>query len=508
MGISIVPGIPNRVIGGYTEAINVCAYPYNAKGDGATDDTAAVQAAIRAANAVAGGNTGVGKGQRACIVYFPPGTYLLSGQLNPYPGVTLAGAGIFASVLMFGMSDAIDAIVFDRNAVGYPLADFGGYGYGGALRDLKVTSRDYNSAAGACNRMVKLVGLVEFDMENVYLYQSRGRLLHIEDCISMTLDHVSAHQSKGDYGVWIGTGGGSITTTVRAFNLYVDQCENGPNVSVGGLSCDFYGLISESAGAPTFPAGAYGIEIRSGRVGLYSPYFEDNADNDVHVGSDVVAGVTAVVVSNIMALNAVGTKRAGTGGIYLDNVASSEIIGGDLSPVQKPLRMTPNCGRVMASFYAPGKVPELTSGAHWRTKLDFNYMTGANRNLQTVQRLEKNGIAPAGTAVLTIPVDPSGKPSYVQVYARVQFDAGANLQATARIDASHESDGFADGGGVVQIIHNNTAGNFVVAAGNFVVTFGANSIIITYTCANLAGQTNTIAFDVIGVGVMGDISLA
>jgi hypothetical protein len=64
---------------------------YGAKGDGVTDDDAAVQAAITAANAANGG-----------IIYFPAGTYLISGQIRiPDDGgnipanksFTLRGAG-------------------------------------------------------------------------------------------------------------------------------------------------------------------------------------------------------------------------------------------------------------------------------------------------------------------------------------------------------------------------------------------------------------------------------
>ncbi|NEE24028.1 hypothetical protein G3M53_00940, partial [Streptomyces sp. SID7982] len=59
--------------------VNVTAVPYGATGDGVTDDTAAIQAAIDAA-----GNGGV--------VYFPRGVYRTSATLDLPRGVTLTGS--------------------------------------------------------------------------------------------------------------------------------------------------------------------------------------------------------------------------------------------------------------------------------------------------------------------------------------------------------------------------------------------------------------------------------
>lgn len=64
---------------------------YNAKGDGVTDDTTAVQAAINAANAAGGGE-----------VWFPRGTYIINGAtsltLTTISNVTLKGTGWASSL--------------------------------------------------------------------------------------------------------------------------------------------------------------------------------------------------------------------------------------------------------------------------------------------------------------------------------------------------------------------------------------------------------------------------
>ena len=60
----------------------ICATnaPYNATGNGTTDDTAAIQSAINAASSAGGG-----------IVYLPTGNYYIGGNLEVKSGVTLCG---------------------------------------------------------------------------------------------------------------------------------------------------------------------------------------------------------------------------------------------------------------------------------------------------------------------------------------------------------------------------------------------------------------------------------
>lgn len=71
---------------------NVQDPTYGAVGDGVTDDSSAIDAAITAAEAVSG------------IVYFPQGTYLIGTALSFNDNITLLGCGPYASVLNFNFT--------------------------------------------------------------------------------------------------------------------------------------------------------------------------------------------------------------------------------------------------------------------------------------------------------------------------------------------------------------------------------------------------------------------
>ena len=89
---------------------------YGARGDGITDDTAAIQSAI-AAQSSAGGT-----------VYLPAGSYLLSTDLLlNAPNVILQGAGKTASKLLAPVSTT-------RNAITVSAAD-------DAIQDLEIDGR-------------------------------------------------------------------------------------------------------------------------------------------------------------------------------------------------------------------------------------------------------------------------------------------------------------------------------------------------------------------------------
>ncbi|KAH8817280.1 putative exo-beta-1,3-glucanase [Xylogone sp. PMI_703] len=71
---------------------------YGAKGDGKTDDSAAIQAAINDGGRGAGGN-GFGTTGAPAVVYFPSGTYLMGGSVQSWVDTMLVGNPINRPVL-------------------------------------------------------------------------------------------------------------------------------------------------------------------------------------------------------------------------------------------------------------------------------------------------------------------------------------------------------------------------------------------------------------------------
>src|SRR6266511_3000718 len=77
---------PDLALAARTGEYNVKDSPYNATGNGTTDDTSAIQSAINDAGTAGGG-----------VVFFPKGTYAIAGAggtgLTAADNVTLEGAG-------------------------------------------------------------------------------------------------------------------------------------------------------------------------------------------------------------------------------------------------------------------------------------------------------------------------------------------------------------------------------------------------------------------------------
>lgn len=105
---------------------------YGAIGDGTTDDTAAVQAALAALPSSGG------------IVFLPPGSYLISQSLVLHAGTVLMGSGMYVTILR--AANALDTYIVTN----YAQTVSGGNDAGIELRELTFDLNGTNQSATNC----------------------------------------------------------------------------------------------------------------------------------------------------------------------------------------------------------------------------------------------------------------------------------------------------------------------------------------------------------------------
>lgn len=212
--------------------INVMSAPYNAKGDGVTDDTAAIQAAINALPS---------RG----LLYFPTPSvsYKINGTLNfiNKPGCIFAFNNCYfdASGFITTAKPALyfkgiaEAIVGPAFVIGNKTFVSAGFEFDADATYITIYARIGRLHASGCNIGIKVgsTGVYQFSdstFEQLYGSDSNiGVYLTGQNTLAMQYDRIDAFQNT-QYGVLIEAGGGTIN--------YLQGAHNGTNFFFGRVS--------------------------------------------------------------------------------------------------------------------------------------------------------------------------------------------------------------------------------------------------------------------------------
>lgn len=257
---------------------------FGAVGDGATNDTVAIQAAITAATAVSSASAS------GAVVYAPPGTYLVSAQIVVPARVTIVGAGTRSTRLISSYTGYAIKIGTTSSSLAY----------GNGITDLSISMT--NAAGGA----IQAIGTAGFYARNLYIEglvssTNQGIFLDGGDAANIfsVLDNIDCNHVK--FGLRLGTSGSQTTTSVTAlgFNALNDLVAGGYGIKVDALHGNgsrFFGGNLENCAVGVQIAGFacqfFGVRFEANTTALL---LDSGAEGNVFVGC---AGWTEGTITN------------------------------------------------------------------------------------------------------------------------------------------------------------------------------------------------------------------
>jgi hypothetical protein len=169
----------------FAERFNV--KDYGAKGDGVTDDTAAIQAAITAAQSAAGITVGPGK-----QVYFPGGKYIVSATLTvQHDNVCLEGDGCSHSILQ-RTTDYGDTVYLAPSSLATSVYQVGNH--------IKNMGFWYNGTPAAAAAHIHYAACTRFEIDGVVVYGHFGGI-DLESCnTGISLNNFQGYTDTGGWG--------------------------------------------------------------------------------------------------------------------------------------------------------------------------------------------------------------------------------------------------------------------------------------------------------------------
>lgn len=260
--------------------LNVKASPYNAVGDGVTNDTSAIQAALNSL-ATSGGN-----------LYFPTGTYS-AGNLQVPSNVRIFGAGMGATTIKFPASMAVAS-----NTSGADLATFLRFGFvnnqGGGTGNSNITIHDLSidgnvSNGNAVNEFY--FGIAFYGVTNGRVYNVRAQNL----------------RGEGIYVSWDGNVESSHfqASNIFLYNVGVDAGAGNARQGISIIQCRRFTIRDVHANLCGGPANSYIVDVEPN---VAADVCVDGTIEGLH-GFDCSGGVSVTMA-----------VAGNTSGIHIDDI--------------------------------------------------------------------------------------------------------------------------------------------------------------------------------------------
>jgi hypothetical protein len=220
--------------------IDVTQSPYNAKFDNATDDTAAIQAALNAAVVAVPNLATSGNDAAARIVQLPPGFGRVLGTLSVPPNVVLRGHGKYATTLYRpGATGVTDPIL--KVTLGSVMQRFVDFGV--VCNDNAVTCIDLTGVDGP-----SILGDASLLLHNI-LCVGGNKAIFAPDGTELRFDHVLCYRQQ-TYGIEIGA------TDCYLTNCTVAACGQ---ANSGGGSTSAFGISIAGANSRIVQCKVFGL---------------------------------------------------------------------------------------------------------------------------------------------------------------------------------------------------------------------------------------------------------